>query len=284
MSLATTSYNPKRSLESIRNQIDILLTMDTSWIKYEFVAKFSGFPHVIAVIIIDYLQIFKLRDWIPGEKLNRRYLCSNPNAFLAGVIPDWESASKEHASANPFAFDYIKQNADIMIKFDQKWWNPKVVEWLFPIGIYPIENNSRLHLGFCESMLAVNWLLNNIPKPDAIKCLSTNPLAIDVLRQNMDLVNLDSIWGNSAAVDILQARITAGDPINWNWLSWNSSTWAIDLLENNRDKIHWPMFSENPGIFEIADNKSKKSLMKILTGNDAVESDDSIFDYSIVRI
>ena len=53
--------------------------------------------------------------------------------------------------------------------------------------------------------------------------LSTNPNAIDLLKNNKD-------------------------KINWKLLSTNPN--AIDLLKNNKDKINWKLLAENPSIFE----------------------------------
>lgn len=232
------------------------------WVRYRIVTEFSGFPNDVTNIILDYLSRMKLRDWIDKNKLNVDHLDTNPNALLAGMIPDLENAS-EYIVMNSLAFDYIKQNAENYLSDKDKWFSVPLTEWLLSIGVYPTKKSYRA-IGFCESKLAIDWVLNNIPKPEAIKYLSCNPMAIDILRQNLDLIDDEKIWGNCAAVDILQDKIAAGDDICWDRLSYNRSSWAIDLLQVNQNHIKWDWFSENPGIFEIADHPDKNALMKIL--------------------
>lgn len=248
----------------IKKQINILKRKNP-WVRYTMIAEFAGFPRDVTMIITDYLQIIKLRDWIQKKHLNQDSLGFNPNAVLAGYIPDFSKASG-YISANPHATSYVKQHADTMLAHACKWENPEIVEWLFSIDIYPDNIGSFSHLGFCKSMAAINWLLNNLLKKDAIEYLSGNGMAIDVLRQNMDLIDDEKIWGNSAAVDILQEKIAAGAEINWGWLSLNSSTWAMDLLMVNPEKISWDMFSENPSIFESVYHPNIGGLMAILNG------------------
>ncbi len=238
-----------------------LLNLDNPWIKYYIVSEFAGFPKDIANIISDYLSELKLLDWIDLGALDQNCLEFNPNALLAGLIPDLENTSP-YIAANPLAFDYIKANIDEYISSEYKWRNPPMVEWLFSVGIYP-KKSSYFQLGFCESKLAIQWILDNVQKQKAIDYLTCNPMAIDILRQNLDMID-DKIWGNCAAIDILQSKITAGDEINWIWLSYNRSPWAIDLLQRNQDEIYWKYFAENPSIFEVTDHPEKNRLMEIL--------------------
>jgi hypothetical protein len=90
--------------------------------------------------------------------------------------------------------------------------------------------------------------------------LSKNPVAIDLLKANNDMIN----W------NLLSLKAN-NDMINWDYLSCNESAmellkenqhniywdelsakpYAIDILKEKQDKINWFELSQNPGIFEI---------------------------------
>lgn len=250
------------NLDTFEQMLRNFTALGNPWVTYRIVAEFSGFPNSIAGVIVDYLGIMKLRDWIDPGMLNFGCLDMNSNALLAGMIPDLKKAST-YIAMNPLAFDYVKQNAEKFLSDTEKWFSVPLTEWLLSIGIYPGKESWRA-IGFCESKLAIQWVIDNLPNTEAIEHLSGNSMAIDILRQNIDLIDDDKIWGNCAAVDILQAKIAAGGEIDWKWLSFNRSQWAIDMLQVNQHRIKWSWFSQNPSIFEIADNPDKNELMRIL--------------------
>ena len=50
---------------------------------------------------------------------------------------------------------------------------------------------------------------------------------------------------NPNAINLLEQNT---DKIEWEWLAKNTN--GIKLLEQNEDKIHWGNFSKNPNIFQ----------------------------------
>lgn len=191
------------------------------WIGYRLVSEFAGFPNDIAGVIVDYLSTMKLRNWINAGNLEIAHLVINPNALLAGMIPNLNNAPPG-ICANPLAFDHVKRDPDRYLLYMSKWISPPLAEWLLSIGIHP-SVRSYYYMSFCESKITIQWILDNIPKSDAIGYLSVNPMAIDVLRQNLNRINSEHIWCNCAAVDILQNRLASGSNICWKWLSRNRS-------------------------------------------------------------
>ena len=75
--------------------------------------------------------------------------------------------------------------------------------------------------------------------------LSSNPNAIDILKENFEKISWCRLSLNPNAIEILKENL---DKINWWCLSSNPN--AIDLLKENPDKIDWDCLSENPSIFE----------------------------------
>ncbi len=77
-------------------------------------------------------------------------------------------------------------------------------------------------------------------------CLSSNPSAIHLLKENIDKIDWWNLSSNPSAIHLIEANL---DKIDWGELSSNPS--AIHLLEQNLDKINWEYFSKNPAIFEL---------------------------------
>ena len=76
--------------------------------------------------------------------------------------------------------------------------------------------------------------------------LSSNPNAIDLLRQNPNKINWEFLSSNPNAIDLLKEH---PDKINWYYLSSNPN--AIDLLRKNPNKISWMYLSENPNAIDL---------------------------------
>ena len=110
--------------------------------------------------------------------------------------------------------------------------------------------------------------------------LSSNPNAIDLLREKMDnenklsqevlnkvnikdKIDWQKLSGNPYAIELLEEKITKEnemskeyletlhyvDKINWKSLSENPN--AIELLKKNQDKIDWRNLSRNPNAIEL---------------------------------
>ena len=90
--------------------------------------------------------------------------------------------------------------------------------------------------------------------------LSSNPNAKEILERNWDQIDWDGLSLNTAswAIEWLKQN---QDKINWSHLSQNAS--AIGLLEENQDKIDWQGLGTNPsGIHLIESNLDKSHLFR----------------------
>ena len=86
--------------------------------------------------------------------------------------------------------------------------------------------------------------------------LSSNPNAIELLKENQDKINWRELSLNPNAIELLKEN---QDKINWSELSSNPN--AIELLKENQDKINWYFLSINPNIFTY-DYKLMKETIK----------------------
>jgi hypothetical protein len=257
----------------MENFMTISIPRGSHWMRYRVIFEFVGFPNDIANVIVDYLQLLKLRDWIDEIKIrNERDLLTNPDALAADMLPDvsiFKVGNIEilYIVENPDAINYIKQHPDIFIGLIDKWYNPKIVEWLIPLGIHP-ETTREISMARCD--LAINTVIemNHGDVNKSTYDLSGNPLAINLINENLSAIDRDRIWCNPAAVNILIDMIASGNEINWRYLSLNDSEWAMVTLCENINKIDYGMLARNTKIFEPVPNPNKKELLSILTAAD----------------
>jgi hypothetical protein len=99
--------------------------------------------------------------------------------------------------------------------------------------------------------------------------LSTNesPDAIQILKENPDLINWIFLSGNPSAIDILEENL---DKINWDELCKNRN--AIRLIEQNVDLINFKNLSSNPNAIHILlQNLDKIDFEKLAENPNAME-------------
>ena len=110
------------------------------------------------------------------------------------------------------------------------------------------ENIDKLDLSIlCTSSnpLAIQILENNITKIDWGE-LSKNPYAIQILEKNLDKVDWDELSGNPNAISIIEKNLTK---VNWYYLSENPN--AIHILEKNLTKVNGCWFTQNLNAIHI---------------------------------
>ena len=177
-----------------------------------------------ANIICEFLvnPSLKLLDWIPMEKLNRNWLKNNPKFFQFNK----KEVSTETLWRNPLAISFI----EFVINNDP---DDPCIFWE----------------EVCANPEAIHLIKRELKRnPDNIdwRSLSSNPNAIDILRENMRKICWWSLSENPNAISLLQENI---GKINWEQLSKNTN--AIPILEKNKDKIYWKYICMNPNATHI---------------------------------
>ena len=118
---------------------------------------------------------------------------------------------------------------------------------------YKILLNPPLNENVIFKILAFYWRL--LPKKKVLLdwinpnnldwiVLSKNPMAVDLLRENIHEIHWTNLSRNEKVIDLLKQYYSN---INWKELSLNKN--AISLLQNNQDKIDWCNLSKNLLIF-----------------------------------
>ena len=85
--------------------------------------------------------------------------------------------------------------------------------------------------------------------------LSSNPNAIDLLKENPHMINWKKLSNNPNAIEMLEANIN-GYEINWMELSSNPN--AIKLLEKNQNQIYWRILSRNPNAIKLLEKNQSE--------------------------
>jgi hypothetical protein len=219
--------NIESSPKSIKNKMKVTNSINASKRK----GSLSVLPDdILEKIVNKYKTLFsrvkyKLKDWIPPEKLNYRHFFS--------------------FNLHPYAIELLQKNIhELFHEID--WYklsqnpNSAAIELLkkYPENIY-------WHCLSKNPNPAAIELLEANPHKIDWSYLSTNPAAMDLLKANPDKIdrNYLSENPNPEAIELLKAN---RDEIDWRDLSGNPSTEAIELLKENPTKIVWRNLSGNP--------------------------------------
>ena len=216
--------NIKSSPKSIKNKMKAAKNITTTKRR----GSLNLLPEdILEKIVNKYKTIFKLKyklkDWIPSEKLDWGWLSANPNAIdLLNANPDNIKWKMLVENTNPRAIELIKENQDNI-----NW----MINWRRSLSRNP----------------AAIDMLKAHPNDIDWKMLSSNPAAIELLKQNKTKIcwYMLSKNVNPKAIDMLK---TNPNNINWEFLSENPA--AIELLKENKTKIFWKNLSINPAIFD----------------------------------
>ena len=177
---------------------------------------------------------YKLRDWLPSNKLSNDLVSANPNAIDFFSLPHNRRLIAWHIlSENPNAIDFLslpenKERIFYHYLSCNKSSNPKLIELLKD---YIIANPS------IRSKRQLNW-----------EELSKNPYAIEILTspENYDYINWKSLSSNPSPEAIKFLLLDKNiDFIKWLEFSRNPCDAAIQFLKDNPDYIDWGGLSAN---------------------------------------
>ena len=241
--------NIESSPKSIKNKMKVTNSINASMRK----GSLSVLPDdILEKIVNKYETLFsrvkyKLKDWIPPEKLNYSHFFS--------------------FNLHPYAIELLQKNIHELFH---------VIDW-YKLSENPNSAAIELLKKYPEN-ISWNWLSKN-PNPAAIELLeanpdkidwyylSTNPAAMDLLKANGDKI----VWSqlsenpNAEAIELLKAY---RNNIDWRTLSRNPNPKAIELLKENPTKIVWRNLSGNPNpeaIELLKKNQAKIDWVRLST-------------------
>ena len=209
---------------------------------------------------------YKLRSWLPSNKLANDFVSANPNAIDFLSLPQNRRLIAWHIlSENPNAIDFLslpenKERIFYHYLSCNKSSNPKLIELLKD---YIIANPS------IRSKRQLNW-----------EELSKNPYAIEILTspENFDYINWKSLSSNtsSAAIEFLLLDKNI-DFIKWLEFSRNPCDAAIKFLKDNPDYIDWEGLSGNTNSKAIPLIKKKIKEENLLTPTEYAKLQNKVY-------
>jgi hypothetical protein len=240
---------------------------------------------------------YKLRDWIPLEKLYWAYLSKNPNAIsLLEKNPEkicWISLSSNENAVHLLEKNFKKINwHSLMINPNalhliQKY--KKNTQWFY-LGYNPNPNVIDIFNKYPQERYYLNSACVHTPVP-LLSEFDNNPQgwgfnwlklsrrhdAIHILEKFMDKICWNNLSSNPAAIHLLEKN---KENINWFGLCRNPN--AIKLIEENLDKFtkyHWYNLSANPSAIDLLEKHQDKIDWHTLSSNPAI----FVYDYEAMR-
>jgi hypothetical protein len=210
-------------LEQLTNNFTTNLD-DVDW--YKLCSNENAIP-----IIEQKLNSTNENDLFIREHIDWFGLCENPNAidFISRCCNNEQYKNKLQWSSicsnpNPKAIDLIQQNSDKIVWYALSQ-NPNAIDIL----------NDHFD--------KIRW--------DEL-CANTNPKAFDLLERftnnfttNLDKLDWRKLSNNHFVVKLYEKYWeNVKHKIDWQLVSWNKH--ALDIIDQNRDKIDWLFLCSNP--------------------------------------
>jgi hypothetical protein len=197
------------------------------------------------------LNITEYNKLKTNKQINWLLLSENPNA-----IDLLKERIKYENSLNDKDYSYLRRYQQI--NWDLLSKNPNAINLLKERIKYEksnLEKNNSL-----KSHQKIDWSF-----------LSQNPNAITILKKYPDDIIWNDLSANPNAIDLIIKKVEdenklspeeynklpVNKKINWTLLSENLNLHAIDLLENNPDKIDWDLLSKNPNAINLLEKRIK---------------------------
>ena len=247
---------------------------------------------------------YKLRDWLPSNKLSNDFVSANPNAIDFFSLPHNRRLIAWHIlSENPNAVDFLslpenKEHIFYHYLSCNKSSNPKLIKLLQDY----IKTNADPHINW-EELSKNPYAIEILTSPENYdyidwKSLSCNPSpkAIEflLLDKNIKFVKWFEFSSNhcNAAVQFLKDN---PQHIDWSGLSANTNSKAIPLInkkikEENQlyelspteyaklqNKVYWRALSANPKAIPLIITKIKEGIRLDDIDWDALSKNPAIF-------
>jgi hypothetical protein len=216
-----------------------------------------------------HFKFYKLRDWVPKDKVKLEHVIENPNAikYILEHLDELTIGLLKILYSNP-SFDYILDefiNKFHLLRKKGIIYSSKNLEELdkeeliklIKMNTYTILDDDIFWMYICKYTTNIALLKkykNKINKNN----LSLNPNAIEFLKENKKIIYLNNLVMNPNAIELLKNNYNF-KRLNWHNLSKNPN--AIELLKEYPTRIDWESLlssNENPISIKMFENYNYK--------------------------
>jgi hypothetical protein len=211
------------------------------------------------------------------EFISLYHLSKNESSWAINILKknkdeiEWDSLSQNSYAIDILNeyFDEFKTKYDKLYKYvDKCKIKPyhvsantnamHIVEEYLQLYLRNIEENKNKKKNFMIELNKSPHIFEDLYNDD--NYLLKNPSAISIIENYYFKHNWYIDWynlsANPNAKEILEKN---SEKMNWSGLSLNPALWAIQLLEQNQDKIDWCNLSENPSAIHLIESNLDKS-------------------------
>ena len=207
--------------------------------------------------LLEISDMYKLRSWIPENKLFLHILCKNKNPGVLRIFEknkdkiDWNNLSKQS-----YAIHLLKQNLDKVdwdalclneSAIDILCKNPDKINWfIFSRNKHPdivsiIEKNWDKIL--LEDQREDVWSDGTLTFYIILQNLLYHPNSLPFIEKHIENLDWKLVSENSNMISIIEKNL---DKVDWNKLCNNKNKKVLEILEKNIDKVNWDILSSNP--------------------------------------
>jgi len=166
------------------------------------------------------------------------------------MLEDTEVLDWSYLTENPSAINILKENSGkIVWSLLSNNTNPRAIDLLRE---RIVQENNMSKKDYKKLGNKIDWA-----------SLTTNPNAIELLKEYPHKIKWEYLSANTAAIDWLKENKKV---IDWGILSENPA--AIELLKKNRKQIHWEKLCKNPNAIELLKANLKKINWRALSLNE----------------
>lgn len=244
----------------------------------------SANPNAIDLFIYDY----GISELHPSHYIDWSQMCLNPHPEALRLIKErhainmekynggkrldpacilhWQNLSK---NTNPDAIAFLKENPQNVCFYRQEQereYDPHEDDPDYD----PYEEKENLY-GHQPYQPEDDMFQEDSPEEYFLFEMCENPAAIDFVKET-NQITLAHLTKNTSdqALEIIKEDIKhIDDPYSLCWLSENTNSLAIELLEENPDKIVWPSLCKNtnPKAFALLEKNPEKIDWSYLSAN-----------------
>jgi ribosomal protein L24E len=262
----------------------------------------SANPNAIDLFVYDY----GISDYHPSGLIDWQQICLNPHPDAIRLIKErhqmnmekynngkridpyfilhWQNLSK---NTNPDAIAFLKENPVNLCFYrqeqdydpyeDDKDYNPDEKKDLYgdqpyqPDDMYQEESPQEYAWHeLCENPAATDFVKENNQIILAHLTKNTSDAALEIIKEDIKYIHdpYSLCWlsenANPKAVELLEEN---PEKIVWASLCKNPNAKALALLEKNPDKIDWTYLSANPSTIELLEKNPDKIDLRWLCKN-----------------